>query len=419
MISEEQTILPYDTAGFRCIGASCEDTCCNGLNVPLEKATYEKYKNLPNGHLRSLADQYVVINSINSSDSHYGKIAMTPSRTCVFLSTERLCSLQKELGPEFLSATCAIYPRVRNEIKGKVETSLHLSCPEAARLVLLGPPSGKVDLDTPSVKQADQFSALNSEVTPSTHMPHFDLQEIRSFVIELLQERMYPLWQRLFLLALVCDRLNKLSLAEQEGRVPQILRTYRDLIATGALREVLDGVPNQPAVRLDTVLRLADLCVRANANNRRFVDCFQIFLQGIGYSAESEQESDTQRYVEAEDRYYRTFLQTHESLLENYLIHYVFKNLFPFGRRASSYYTPQSIFTEYELLAAHYVLVNGLLTGMAGYYQTTFSEAHAVKLVQSLSKTMEHSPALLREIAQFIQSRDPKRIKGIAALLRS
>jgi lysine-N-methylase len=105
--------------------------------------------------------------------------------------------------------------------------------------------------------------------------------------------------------------------------------------------------------------------------------------------------------------------------LENYLIHYVFKNLFPFGRRASSYYTPQSIFTEYELLAAHYVLVNGLLTGMAGYYQMTFSEAHAVKLVQSLSKTMEHSPALLREIAQFIQSRDPKRIKGIAALLRS
>jgi lysine-N-methylase len=49
----------------------------------------------------------------------------------------------------------------------------------------------------------------------------------------------------------------------------------------------------------------------------------------------------------------------------------------------------------------------------------TFSEAHTVKLVQSLSKTMEHSPALLREIAQFIQSRDPKRIKGIAALLRS
>jgi lysine-N-methylase len=419
LISEEQPILPYDTAGFHCIGSICEDTCCNGLNVPLQKETYERYKSLPDGHLRSLADQYVVINNVKGSDNLYAKIAMTPSRTCVFLSTERLCSLQKELGPEYLSATCAIYPRVRNEINGKLETSLHLSCPEAARLVLLSPPAGELDLDTPSVQQADQFSALNSEVTPSTHMPHRDLQEIRSFVIELLQERTYTLWQRMFLLALVCDRLDKLSFAEQEEGVPQILRIYRDLIAIGALRGVLHGVPSQPAVRLDTVLRLADLCVRANANNKRFVDCLQIFLQGIGYSAESEQESDTQHYVEVEDRYYRPFLQAHESLLENYLIHYVFKNLFPFGRRASSYYTPQGIFTEYELLAAHYVLVNGLLTGMAGYYETAFNVGHVVKLVQSLSKTMEHSPALLRDIAQFIQSRDPKRIKGIAVLLRS
>jgi lysine-N-methylase len=419
LISEEQPILPYDTAGFRCIGAICEDTCCNGLNVPLEKAAYERYKSLPDGHLRSLADQYVVINTSNGSDNLYGKIAMTPSRTCVFLSTERLCSLQKELGPEYLSATCAIYPRVRNEINGRLETSLHLSCPEAARLVLLSPPASKVDLGGTSVQQVGRFSTLDSEATPSTHMPHRDLREIRSFVIELLQERTYTLWQRMSLLAVVCDRLDKLSFVEQEKEVPQILRAYRDLIVTGALRGVLDGVPSQPAVRLDTVLRLADLCVRANANNRRFVDCFQNFLQGIGYSTESEQESDTQHYVEAEDRYYRPFLQAHESLLENYLIHYVFKNLFPFGRRASSHYTPQSIFTEYVLLAAHYVLVNGLLTGMAGYYQTAFNEGHVVKLVQALSKTMEHSPALLRDVAQFIQSRDPKRIKGIAVLLRS
>jgi lysine-N-methylase len=104
-------------------------------------------------------------------------------------------------------------------------------------------------------------------------------------------------------------------------------------------------------------------------------------------------------------------------LLENYLIHYVLKNLFPFGRRGSSYYVPQSIFTEYELMTAHYLLVNGLLTGMAGHYKADFNEGHVVKLIQAFSKTVEHSPVLLSDIATYLQGRDPDRIKRIAALL--
>jgi lysine-N-methylase len=181
----------------------------------------------------------------------------------------------------------------------------------------------------------------------------------------------------------------------------------------------LDSVPSQPEVRLDAVLRLADQCVRANANNKRFVDCFQIFLQGIGYSTESKQENDIKHYVEAEDRYYRPFLRAHESLLENYLIHYVFKNVFLCGPRKSSYYSPRGIFTEYQLLAAHYVLVNGLLTGMAGYYQAAFNESHVVQLIQSLSKTLEHSPSLLNEIANFMQGQDLQNIRRVATLLKN
>ena len=416
---EEQPILPYDAAEFHCIGETCEDTCCNGLNVPLDKATYEKYRSLPDGHLRSVVDQYVVINTSKVNDIHYGKITMTPSRTCVFLSTERLCGLQKELGPEYLSTTCAIYPRVRNEINGKLETSLHLSCPEAARLVLLNPHAERVRPETPSIHEGEQFSMLNSSAIHSTHTQHRDLREIQSFVIELLRERTYSLWERLFLLALVCNRLDKLVLAVQDAEAPQVLHAYRDLIAVGALRGVLYSVPSQPEVRLDAVLRLADQCVRANANNKRFVDCFQIFLQGIGYSTESKQENDIKHYVEAEDRYYRPFLRAHESLLENYLIHYVFKNVFLCGPRKSSYYSPRGIFTEYQLLAAHYVLVNGLLTGMAGYYQAAFNESQVVQLIQSLSKTLEHSPSLLNEIANFMQGQDLQNIRRVATLLKN
>jgi lysine-N-methylase len=412
LIRQAQPIGSRDASGFHCIGAACEDTCCHGLNVSLDKTTYERYRGLPVGHFRSLAEEYVVINTVGGNDNLYGKITMTPSRTCAFFSTDRLCSLQKEFGPEYLSTTCSIYPRVRNEI-GTLETSLHLSCPEAARLVLLATRTEKTGQEATPVGYANQ----DSEADHPTSTPHRYLLEVRSFVIELIEKRAYPLWQRLVLLGLVCDRLDMLSLEEKEEEIPQVLRVYRELLATDVFRGVLNSLRNQPAVRLDTVLRLTDQCVRANANNKRLVDCFQIFLQGIDYSPESRLESDTQHYIEAEDRYYRPFLRTHEYLLENYLIHYVLKNLFPFGRRGSSSYVPQSIFTEYELMTAHYVLVNGLLTGMAGHYKADFNEGHVVKLIQAFSKTVEHSPVLLSDIATYLQGRDPDRIKRIAALL--
>ena len=34
-------IRPFYAENFHCIGSACEDTCCRGWSVPIEKATYE------------------------------------------------------------------------------------------------------------------------------------------------------------------------------------------------------------------------------------------------------------------------------------------------------------------------------------------------------------------------------------------
>jgi lysine-N-methylase len=177
-------------------------------------------------------------------------------------------------------------------------------------------------------------------------------------------------------------------------------------------------IPAQPAVQLDVVLRLIDQRIRAGSCGERFLECFEAFLQGIGYSPESTAASDAQHYVEAEVRYCRPFFEKRPHVLENYLLNYVYRTLFPFGREASAHHSQQSIFGEYFLMLTQFVLIHGLLIGMAGRYREEFAEDHVVKLVQSFSKAVEHNPNYLKEINRFIDDRNLGNPRGIATLLK-
>jgi lysine-N-methylase len=124
MTPDIQPSRPRYGEGFRCIGAACEDTCCHGWGIPVDRTTYEKYQAFPEGDLRSLVTQHVALNTVDASDTLYARINLTPSRDCPFLATNRLCKVQKEYGSGFLSATCSIYPRVLNRVDGELEVSL-------------------------------------------------------------------------------------------------------------------------------------------------------------------------------------------------------------------------------------------------------------------------------------------------------
>jgi lysine-N-methylase len=418
MTPETQRIQPRYGSAFHCIGSECEDSCCHGMSVLVDKKTYESYQEFPEEKLGSLVKQYVSINMTGATDSLYARISPNSDNQCPFLSVERLCGVQKEYGSELLSATCSTYPRALNCVENELEISLYLSCPQAARQVLLDTDLTDRTGDASSGHfRTDQFSRLATG-NDSIHKPIRYFREVRELVVAVIQDRGRPLWQRLFLLGLLCQRLDEIASAEQDDAVPEILRSYREIVATGALRDEMERIPAQPAVQLDVVLRLIDQRIRAGSCGERFLECFEAFLQGIGYSPESTAASDAQHYVEAEVRYCRPFFEKRPHVLENYLLNYVYRTLFPFGREASAHHTQQSIFGEYFLMLTQFVLIHGLLIGMAGRYREEFAEDHVVKLVQSFSKAVEHNPNYLKEINRFIEDRNLGNTQGIATLLK-
>jgi lysine-N-methylase len=385
--------------------------------VLIDKATYDKYQDFPQGEFRSLAQQYVSLNTIDASDTLYAKIVPNESNSCPFLTTERLCNMQKEFGHEYLSATCSIYPRVLNSVNGELETSLYLSCPEAARLVLLNPDSTQAEGNVASGHfRTDQFSRLGNNDGP-IYKPFSYFEEIQALVVMMIKDRTRPMWQRLFLLGMFCSALNNITTPERESAVPEIISNYKELIAKVGLREELNAIPANPVLQLDVVLRLVDQRVRAGANTERFLECWQDFICGIGYSPDSTPAKDGKRYAEVEEEFCRPFFAKHPHILENYLLNYVFRTLFPMGRAASAHNTPKSILDEYTLMITQYSLVKGLLNGMAGHYKENFDATHVVKLVQSFSKAVEHNLTFLKDMGEFIKSRNLGTVDGFAVLL--
>jgi len=128
---------------------------------------------------------------------------------------------------------------------------------------------------------------------------------------------------------------------------------------------------------------------------------------------------DIQRYREAEERYHRPFFEQRPFILENYLLNYMFRYLFPFGREGSDRFTARSIFDEYILMTTQFAWINGLLIGIAGQCKETFAEEHVVRAIQSYSREVDHDASILASIIDFMRGHGLDNLQGMAVMLKN
>ena len=225
-------IYPKYATEFRCLGSSCEDTCCNGWNVVIDQGTYEKYQTLPASPLRTLIDGSIRRKPAKDGDSPsaFAFIQMEPPAGCPMQSAEGLCRVHTELGPNYLSDLCSSFPRATCTVDDiKIET-LSLGCPEAVRLVLREP-----DLLTSKGLGTGYLTWDDKPAKPRDLRAYF--WPIREFVVTLLQNRSYALWQRMFLLGTFCRRLEAVIRNEVEGGYAAMESGFSAAIASGGLRD--------------------------------------------------------------------------------------------------------------------------------------------------------------------------------------
>jgi lysine-N-methylase len=389
--------------------------------VPIDREAYERYQQMPASPLRELIEASIKIASTEAakgSAPSFAIIRMNEENQCPLLTETRLCRIHAECGEELLAHTCATYPRIVHKISGIDERSLALSCPEAARLVLLDPA-----LLLPDSFNNDILTMIEEpENAPGTDgcislLPWF--WSIRESVLSLVRNRKYPLWQRMFLLGVFCRRLDSIANGELQRTVPRFLADFEATVTSGGLVPAMETLPLDREAQLDIVLQLAGMLLERSNIRPRFIECVQAFTAGIGNGPTATLQSLTNNYAVAHDRHFAPFFDRQPHILENYLVNTLLRLRFPFGREGTQTDAPVSMAREFALVTAQFALMKGLLIGVAGHYREGFSAAHVVHTMQAASKHFEHHPQFLdMAYALLVESRMDG-ARGLAILLRN
>ena len=324
--ASEKLAHPTYAGLFECIGAKCEDACCGDWDIPLDKITYHRYRLFPREKLGSLVSHFVSRHPESTHDNAYAYIHPTASGNCPFFGEDRLCGVQKQYGPSLLSATCSLYPRSLSQVNGRLEGTLSLSCPEAARLVLLSPSLSLLESNLHSGEfRTDNVFSLAGDMGNHRKPPaHF--LAVRSLLIELIRDRSRPIWQNLLMVASFCKRLDEAMTGLKVEPVPALVDQYRVALGQGPYDE-LEGLPRDLKRRIELVITLSSEQSSKHSSGKRFRDAFWDFVEGIGSAHSSAPDEDMDRFRIAERDYHRPLLDAHPFHIENYLVNHILQHL--------------------------------------------------------------------------------------------
>jgi len=166
---------------FECIADKCEDTCCAGWQIVIDKKSLNKYKNLSSDYRKTV---WKNINWLN------GTFKQDKEKRCAFLNDCNLCELYLHEGEGSFCKTCHLYPRHIEEFEGVREISLSISCPEAARILM---------------NKMDKVQYLTYEKDGEEEYEDFDpflfsmLEDARKEMLNILQNRDIPIGVRVVL----------------------------------------------------------------------------------------------------------------------------------------------------------------------------------------------------------------------------
>lgn len=288
--SSPDIALRYMTR-FHCIGPACENNCCWGWRIIIDKANYEKMEAVTR-HSETervrFKKAFRLLKKGERNLSSWAEIKLRPDGLCPMLEEDGLCHIHKTYGEEYLSNTCSSYPKhIRRigdfhlgEVKtpkqirpwtkstipelktgGHLELSAVASCPELARQLLLH--QDAVDVVPFDRKQISRL-IIHPGIDPRDRRPYWRyLREVRDLMMQLVRNSSYPLEKRLFFMCYFANRtmglLNKNLMESDADAVNKEIRLFLDPLLIDEVARRFEGfeTPASLVVLLaKTVLRI-------------------------------------------------------------------------------------------------------------------------------------------------------------------
>ena len=355
---------PEYVAKFRCDATKCDAFCCQAhWGIDIDRGTYQKYQKITPKRIRQNILSRL---KYNPSTNGYRTLS-ADGKYCGFLTQEHLCSLQKELGEDYLSDTCITYPRRLNIIDGIVERGLLMSCPVAAKLVLSDTEAVHITSVDVTGKRLAVIDTLSSE--DDVRINYF--ADIQSVGIRILQDRSYTVDERLALLGLFIVETEKAFNTQDGEYLQNFTAAYQAQAYNDSWPEIKKSLIFDKTKYRQNIESLIESVYKDKPD---FTDKHKTLLQAAQNTDYDKTHDEVARLAKNCGR-----------LWENYLVNEYFLMLYPFRIKESmalSFQLFLAAFKLTEFFAARYVMTqNGKDT----------AENLIVKAVVTMSELLDHN----------------------------
>lgn len=203
---------------FHCIATACEHCCCYNWEIEVDEQTYQSYMKEQDEFGEKLK-----ANIVKKEDKRHFKMI---HGKCPFLTTNQLCGIYQKLGEQAMCDVCTEYPRFEVSYNDHIEHILALSCEEVGR-IMYGQKDGitfckEVQEETTDSSMKAQTKIVNEAILNS-------LFEVRDYCIALIQDREFPLEQRIFDLLRYSALIQQCLDMQDYDRIHKIIKNFKKL----------------------------------------------------------------------------------------------------------------------------------------------------------------------------------------------
>ena len=399
---------------FKCIGGECEDSCCIGWDVDIDKFTFQQYESVSDSDMKNILKSNLIKNKRCQCDEiDFAKVKLGENKRCPFLKCDNYCVIHSNLGEEYLSNVCTSFPRVTNKIDGIYEMSLAVACPEAARILLLKKDGIEFSESDEDLGKHIVSSEVNTKLSEEAYLPVEFLKEIRETSIKIMKNRKFSLDKRLYILGEFINALED----EYEYNYHNTLSFIREY-DIDTIKDSYEENSMNYVIQVDFFKKLLTMLrVEKDIDSDRFKEYSKEVKIGLNLDEENYLAKNAQMYIKAFEEYEKEFIEENSYIFENYIVNFIYSNLFPLCER-------ESIFDSFIMLLIRYTFIRFYLVGMYIYHKKNketldkaLSKEEVVRFIQCFSKVVEHHKTYLIDLLNYIKEHDFNNLEFVKTLL--
>lgn len=406
-IKTVKSVQPKYASLFSCTGPSCEDNCCTGWNVQIDKKTFNAYKQANAPELTERFGTNVKRARNIKSDAHYARIEMLPiTQECPFME-EKLCGIQSKLGEDKLSNTCSTYPRNNQVIGDQHELTLTLSCPEAARLALL---------QADAMDFVEVSHQVRSEVISVFKFKHGLSPEIvnsvRIFALRLIRTDGLELWQKLAVLGVFSEKLTQILKVSAHALISPLIVETTYILKSG---NIIEALSEMKADYISQATIFASLWqIKLSRKHSPIQEqIHKIVRKGLGVSTETNTVT-TEKMISNYKlgvKNLPTAMSETPFMLSNYVLNDMFKENFPFGED-----TPQDHFLK---IITRLGLVRFMLAAQCTNKEELPTQEQMARTIQVFCRQYQHDVTFAKLVNNVLKNLEWDSMEKIFRFLKT